>query len=169
VNRVPTLRSIKPGDEPFLREVYAASRQEELALTGWAETQKEAFLRMQFDAQHHHYQTHYPGADFSIVLEGDQPIGRLYVDRGTKEFRIIDIALLPAWRGQGLGTRLIEDILGEAGKAGKPVRIYVERFNRARSLYQRLGFQAVEEGPVYSFMERLPGSLPYPTAKSLPE
>jgi GNAT superfamily N-acetyltransferase len=149
-----TFRPIRPGDEPFLLEVYASTRAEELAQVDWTPAQKEDFLRMQFDAQHRHYQAHYPGAMFAIVLQGESPIGRLYLYRGLREFRVIDIALLPAHRGAGVGTRILTEILHEAAQAGKPVSIHVERFNRARALYQRLGFETIEEGPVYLLMRK---------------
>ncbi|MBL8252187.1 MAG: GNAT family N-acetyltransferase, partial [Candidatus Competibacter sp.] len=50
-----SLRPIAFEDCDFLFRVYASTRAEELALTGWDETQKQAFLAQQFEAQHHHY------------------------------------------------------------------------------------------------------------------
>ncbi len=151
-------RAILPADEPFLREVYASTRAEEMAMVDWPAAQKEAFLRMQFDAQHRHYQAHFPAASFMIILRDGQAAGRLYLDRAENEFRIIDIALLPAHRGVGCGTRVLAAILEEATRARKPVRIHVERFNRALNLYRRLGFGIAEEGPVYLFLENAPAS-----------
>lgn len=149
-----TFRPIQPEDAAFLREVYASTRAEELALVNWSDAEKQAFLQMQFDAQHRHYQQHFPAADFRIILRESRPIGRLYLARLTDEFRIIDLALLPAHRGAGIGTALLQDILREAAAAGKPVRLHVERFNPALRLYQRLGFTMVEEGQIYLLMER---------------
>lgn len=151
-----TLRKINPADEIFLRAVYASTRAEELALVDWADAQKEAFLQMQFNAQRSHYETHYPGADFLVILRDDEAVGRLYLGRLSAEFRIIDIALLPQFRAQGIGSKLLNDIIAEAKAAGKPVTIHVERFNRALRLYQRLGFAVVEEGPIYLLMRKEP-------------
>ena len=78
-----TLRPISPEDEPFLSQVYASTRQEELALVEWDEAQKTAFLRMQFAAQHRYYQEHYPHTAFQVILRDGQPIGPLYVPRGA--------------------------------------------------------------------------------------
>lgn len=149
-----TTRPIQPDDLPLLREVYASTRAEELALTNWSDTEKQAFLQMQFDAQHRHYQQHYPDADFRIILRATRPIGRLYLARLPDEFRIIDLALLPMHRSVGIGTALLQEILREAAAAGKPVRLHVERFNPALRLYQRLGFTTVEAGQIYLLMER---------------
>jgi GNAT superfamily N-acetyltransferase len=153
-----TLRRICPEDGPFLYQVYANTREEELAPLGWDEAQKAAFLRMQFTAQHRYYQDQFPDADFQIILAGDRPIGRLYVDRGKEEINIVDIALLPEHRRAGIGTALLLAILAEADQAGKPVRIHVERFNPALNLYERLGFVTVADTGVYFLMKRAPGT-----------
>ncbi len=149
-------RPVEPGDEAFLYRVYASTRQEELAQMGWDETQKEAFLRMQFDAQSRYYEEHYRGAEFSMILSGGRPVGRLYVARWQEEIRIVDIALLPGHRGMGIGTRLLNDLISESEASGKPLSIHVERFNPALRLYERLGFRAVEDRGVYLLMERPP-------------
>ena len=146
-----------PQDESFLRLVYAGTRREELALVNWDENQKEAFITMQFNAQHTYYQSVYPDADYLIIIEDDVPVGRLYIHRQDNEIRIIDIAILPEYRGKGMGTALLSEILAEGGRKGKAVSIHVERFNRALRLYLRLGFIAVEDQGVYLLMKWLPG------------
>ena len=148
-----TFRPIRSGDEPFLSQVYASTRLDELAVTDWNGEQKAAFLQMQFAAQHTFYQENYTSTDFLIVLQDDIPVGRLYVARWKDEIRIVDIALLPAYRGTGIGTAMLRDLLAEANAAGKPVRIHVERDNPALRLYQRLGFEMIEDKGVYLFME----------------
>jgi GNAT superfamily N-acetyltransferase len=147
-------RPIAPSDEPFLCQVYASTRLDELAVTDWTDEQKAAFLHMQFVAQHTFYQENYTDTDFLVVLQDDTPIGRLYVARWKDEIRIVDIALLPAYRGTGIGTTILRDLLAEADAAGKPVRIHVERENPALRLYQRLGFVMIEDKGVYLFMEK---------------
>ena len=151
-----TVRPIGPGDEAFLYQVYADTRTEELAPLGWDEAQQAAFLRMQFDAQHTYYQASFPDAEYLVILRGGQPVGRLYVDRRADEIRIIDIALLPEHRRAGIGGTLLLQLLEEADRVGKPVRIHVERFNPALGLYERLGFTRVGDTGVYFLMERLP-------------
>lgn len=151
-----TLRHMRAGDAPFLYDVYAGTRREELAPLGWSAEQQAAFLTQQFDAQHHFYQANYAGADFQVILLDGRPIGRLYVARWDDEIRLIDIALLPEYRNAGIGSRLLGDLLDEAAQAGKPVRIHVEKFNPALRLYGRLGFAIVDDRGVYWFMERVP-------------
>jgi ribosomal protein S18 acetylase RimI-like enzyme len=147
------LRPIRPDDQPFLLGLYATTREQELAALPWDDAQKAAFVRMQFDAQHAYYQEHYADSAFDVVLVGDEPAGRLYVARWPKEIRIIDIAFAPAWRGRGLGTRLLTDLQREARGRRVPLTIHVERFNRALPLYERLGFTMTEDKGVYLFLE----------------
>ncbi len=151
---LPTsLRPIKAEDEALLFEIYASTRTEEMALVNWSDAQKEAFLRMQFAAQHQHYQNAFPDARFDIILSEGRPIGRLYVDRRPDEIRIVDIALLPHGRNQGVGSSLLKELLAEARDAGKPVRIHVEHNNPALRLYERLGFLRIGDTGIYFLME----------------
>ena len=159
-----TLRTIRPEDEPFLRRVYASTREEELALVDWDEGQKAVFLDMQFRAQHSYYTQQFPEAAFDLILRDGQPAGRLYVDRRAGEIHIIDIALLPEHRGAGIGGALLRGLMAEAAGVGKPVRIHVERFNPALTLYGRLGFRRIEERGLHWLMEWSP-----PEAATAPE
>ncbi len=152
------LRPVEPGDEVFLYRVYASTREAELAQTGWDETQKAAFLRMQFDAQSSYYEEHYRGAEFSVILFDGTPVGRLYVARWREEIRIVDIALLPEPRGMGIGTRLLRGLVSESETSGKPLSIYVERFNPALRFYERLGFRVAADKGVYLLMKRSPAA-----------
>lgn len=108
---------------------------------------------MQFDAQHRFYQAQFPTADYQIVEQGGEPIGRVYTHRRDDEIRLIDIALLPAHRGDGLGCAMIEDLQDEASEYGLPLRIHVEKNNPAYGLYQRLGFRTLEDKGVYDLLE----------------
>lgn len=151
-----TLRPITDNDLELLYAIYASTRQEELAQVTWAEGQKEAFLRMQFNAQHRYYQENYPGHQFQVILLDGKPAGRLYLHRRAAEIRIVDIALLPPFRNRGIGSTLLRDILTEGQQKGVPVTIHVESFNPALRLYERLGFRKAEDKGVYWFMEKAP-------------
>ena len=156
MSRTITLRPAHADDEPFLYEVYAGTRADELAQLDWDAGQKGQFLRMQFTAQRDFYRAQFPAAEFMVIMAQDQSVGRLYVDRREDEIRIVDIALLPAHRNAGIGSRLLGDLLTEAAEDGKPVRIHVERFNPALRLYERLGFTQKGDNGVYYLMEWLP-------------
>ena len=151
-----SLRPALPEDEDFLRRVYGSTRVEELAVTGWDDAAKDAFIAHQFDAQQKHYLANYEGASYDVVLVDEQPAGRLYVARWPEEIRVMDIALLPNYRGRGVGSRLLRELLDEADRTGKAVSIHVERNNSALSLYRRLGFEEAGDRGVYLLLRRPP-------------
>lgn len=154
------LRPAGPADAEFLYRVYASTRYEELAPAGWPPEQVEAFLRMQFRAQDAHYRAHFPAAAFDVIFLAGEPAGRLYVDRRPDEIRVVDVSLLPEYRGRGAGSALFGALFAEATAAGVPVRIHVEAFNPARRLYDRLGFVPVDATGMYHLLEWRPPARP---------
>ncbi|MEA2568910.1 MAG: hypothetical protein QOI24_911 [Acidobacteriota bacterium] len=146
-------RPVASGDVPFLRYLYGTTREEELRQLPWSEEQKAEFLDMQFQAQKSHYEDYYPDCAFLVIELQGQAIGRLYIDRQADAIEIIDIALLPQYRGRGIGQALLGEILAEGKASSRKVTIYVEHFNPARHLYDRLGFQHVDTNGVYHLME----------------
>lgn len=151
------LRQSEDDDLDFLYEVYAASRAAEMAmLSDWSEVQKEAFLRSQFQAQHHHYQSQYPNARFDVIVADGEDVGRLYVAPVSGEVRLMDIALLPQHRNRGIGRALVQDVLDEASRQGRRVSLHVEAQNPAKRLYARLGFIEAGEDGIYQRMEWAP-------------
>jgi ribosomal protein S18 acetylase RimI-like enzyme len=126
---------------PFLRRLYRSTREEELALTGWPETMKQLFCDHQFDLQRAHYRRQHPQGEFLVIRAGAETVGRLYLDAGGETVHLIDIALLPAWRGCGIGSSLLQCLQTRAAAAGKAMSLNVLTRNRhAIALYRRLGF-----------------------------
>jgi GNAT superfamily N-acetyltransferase len=146
-------RAANSADLPFLKKLYASTRIDEMSVVDWTETQKTEFLDMQFEAQHRYYHEQFPAAEYLVVEREGEVIGRIYLDRRADEFRLIDIALIPEVRNQGLGKALLKDLLDEAAAARLPVRIHVERFNPAMRLYLRLGFKPLEDRGVHLLLE----------------
>lgn len=154
-----TLRKVRDEDHNFLLELFASTREKELAMVPWSDEQKKIFITQQHNAQHTHYMQSYTNGSFDIIEDDETPVGRLYVDRGAEDIRIIDISLLPSHRNRGIGTHYLSTLLTESEKSGKPVTIHVEKENPARSLYERLGFQIKDDLGVYLFLERPVGVI----------
>lgn len=142
-----------PDDEPFLFDLYSTTRDYEMNLVPWDTAQKHAFLRQQCAAQLQHYRAHYRDATFDVILVNDVRAGRLYVRRTANQICIIDISLLPQFRGSGIGTELTQRLLTEAAANRKKVTLHVEIMNPARRLYERLGFRVAEDKGIYLYME----------------
>lgn len=157
------LREEGDDDLPFLRTLYASTRADELAPVPWPEAQKRAFLDHQFELQRAQYREHYVGAEWLVIEREAVPIGRIYLKRSSAEVRLMDIALMPDVRGQGLGTRLTQALIDWAATQGLPVTLHVEPFNPAYRMYRRFGFEHRRSTGIYHFLERpLPGSAGQP-------
>lgn len=150
------LRPANSDDQAFLFDLYRSTRAEELSAWGWDEAQQQAFLNLQFRGQQAHY-AEYPNTNHQIILDGELPIGcpigRILTSHLMDEIRLVDIALLPEHRGQGIGAALIQSLFEEAASEGKAVRLHVVKEARALRLYQRLGFQIIGDAVSHYLME----------------
>lgn len=141
-----TLRPANADDEAFLFELFASTREEFSFLEA---AQRQAILRMQYDARRFQYDESYPEAEASIILVDDRPAGRMLIDEGGQAITLVDIAMMPEHRGSGIGTQVLQDLLKRAVNARKPVKLQVFKSNPAQRLYERLGFSKVSEQSMY--------------------
>lgn len=88
-----------------------------------------------------------------IVEEGER-IGYLCVVDRPDHLWLDEIVLVAAARGRGIGTALVEQVIGHAEARGVPVRLGVLEHNPARRLYEGLGFRVVHVDPPCIRMER---------------
>ena len=151
-----SLRPVTDADKNFLLELYQSSRGDDLRGLGWDEDRISEFLSMQHEAQQVFYQADYQQASDEVLLIEGEPAGRLIVDRREHEIRCVEIALLPAHRGAGVGTLLIQRLQDEARQADRPLRLQVIRFSRAVNLFERLGFERTSETGTHFQMEWRP-------------
>ncbi len=151
------LRPVDPEtDTELLVAVYTSTRAAEFAPLPWSGERRDEFIRTRYGAEDRYWREQRPMARFDLILIDDEPAGRIYVDRLDGEIRIIDIALLPAFRGRGVGTALVLDLLEEASAEALAVTIHVAQGNGARTLYDRLGFQQAGTAGVYDLLEWRP-------------
>ena len=101
------LRPAAEADLPFLRALYGTTRSSEVAAAGWPPVLAEAFLASQFDLQHRHFVGERLATDFWIIEQAGVDVGRLYLNRSSSTWRVIDLALLPEAQGRGLGGALL--------------------------------------------------------------
>jgi GNAT superfamily N-acetyltransferase len=153
-----SLRPVRDEDNDFLQEVYASTREEELAPLGWTDDQKKNFVKFQFLAQKQEYQIHFSPEGHQIILCDERQAGRIWIDRKEKVILLVDIALLPEFRNLGIGTALIRNLQAEAAAIGVPVDLHVFKEDRALQLYKRLGFEITGATGVNYSMEWKPPS-----------
>jgi len=139
-------REARPADDAFLDALYVETRLDEVLAWGFPPDVARSFLQAQAQIQRRAYALQFPGASTTILLEGERPVGRLIVARDLPGVRVVDISIVAAARGQGLGTWTLRQLFARTGPLGVPVRLRAAANGRARPLYQRLGFR--EAGPV---------------------
>jgi ribosomal protein S18 acetylase RimI-like enzyme len=148
------LRPVADSDEQFLLNLYASTREEELAQAEWQEGQKEMFVLWQFRLQRGEYDARFPDAEYFVILIDQQPAGRIWVGRDDQQIRLLDIALLPEFQNRGAGTALIRRLTGEARRTNKALRHMVFMLNDdAKRFYERLGFVTIDDLGAYQHME----------------
>lgn len=156
------LRLATPGDEAWQLAIYASTRADELALTGWTGQQCRDFIAQQHRAQQQHYRLNFPRSVCQLILVEGAVTGRLWVDARPDRLHVLDIALLPAYRGRGLGTHCLQALAQEADRSGCALGVQVEIHNPAQRLYERLGFLPEGEPQgLYQAMLR-PATVPQP-------
>ncbi len=73
-----------------------------------------------------------------MIIYKKKPAGRFYTWENDNEIRLIDITLLPQFRGKGIGTYLLEELIKKSSKVQKKLSLHVDPHNPALKFYQRL-------------------------------
>jgi ribosomal protein S18 acetylase RimI-like enzyme len=142
------LRPAVPADGPLLLQIFLEDRRAEFAPLGWPPAALDAFLATQFDLRERHYLAAYAEAARSVVTYRGRDVGTLLVARAPGGLHVVNVALLAAERGLGIGTAVLRDLQREASKGGMSLTLTVREGNPARRLYERLGFGYVRtDGP----------------------
>jgi RimJ/RimL family protein N-acetyltransferase len=160
VPRNPLIR-LQPAsapDERFLRYLFNTVRAADFAAVGLPQAMLDVMLDQQFRAQSKGYATQFPSASSLVVMKGSERVGRLLLAEEKRRWHIVDIALLPALRGQGIGSDVITAAARAAEEQGaQELTLSVLASNvAAQRLYLRLGFsEAGRDGVRMSMIKRL--------------
>ena len=80
-----------------------------------------------------------------IFRNDNKDIGMFKVKRNSDKWEIIQIQLLPDYQHLGIGTKLIQSLQAEAVQQGVAIFLSVLKVNPAKRLYERLGFEEIQE------------------------
>ena len=141
-NPATRLRLASAADESFIRHLFKTARAADFAAAALPETTLDTLLEQQYRAQAIGYAAQFPDAMSLLVLQRDQPIGRLMLLARNSCWHIIDIVLRPSGRGQGIGTDVLDAVaLAATADGARELTLAVLFTNvAARRLYARLGF-----------------------------
>jgi GNAT superfamily N-acetyltransferase len=87
------------------------------------------------------------GCEFNLVYAGNEPVGFSSVQETEPGiFKLHKIYILPSQQGKGTGKFLLDHIISNIrDKGAKALQLQVNRFNKAREFYEKLGFSVLYE------------------------
>ncbi len=150
------LKKKNESDDEFLFRLFGEIKIAELNLYAWPEPMKNQLVSMQYNAYKQMIKNEYPNVEDYVISANNEKAGRLQLDVKDSGIRIINISLLPAFHGNGIGTKIIKDILAEADLKNKPVYLEVDRVNPAFNLYCKLGFEIYGQDEIRYSMKYIP-------------
>lgn len=141
-------RAPAAADADFLAQLYAATRAD-LHSASADPAFVKSLIEMQQRLQMAGYRHSFPQAEYLLLEFQGHKLGRIVVDIGPDALRLLDIALCPALRGQGFGTRVLQALQQYAAGHALALTLAVHHGNpNARRLYAALGFQTVSRNEV---------------------
>lgn len=143
------MRPTEAADSMLLFELYAAGRVEMLARSGWATPQQRSFFRRQAQNAEAHFARTHPSAETRTICLDGFSAGRLLVDRSDSGYELLDIAVLPSYRGNGTARRAIQNLVDAAAAQGDKVTVFccAPKTSTKLSLLENIGFrQRIDEG-----------------------
>jgi RimJ/RimL family protein N-acetyltransferase len=143
-----------PEDDAFRFQLFCDSRLPEWYAVALDPAVRAQLMRHQFEGQTATYAARFPKARFDIIEMAGEPVGRIVVNRLGNMVHIVDHAIVPSLRNQGMGTAIMRALMDEAARAAQPVRLKVASSNDpSLRLYLRLGFVPIASIPAYIELE----------------
>ena len=139
------LRPVQSDEENFWREVFYDSVRKHFAALNLPENDLKRLLEMQYQAQKADYEANYPNAENDLILYNGVPVGRVILSTEHNDLHLVDLAVLTKYRNLGIGTAILNWLFAESRRTKLAIRFYVEKNNRAFSLYERLGFKTIAD------------------------
>jgi len=147
-----TMRAAKAKDHLFLDALYRDSRQDllDLPLDAVAIEQMIAMQRMSQTAG---VKQTYPNAQDWLLHWHEEAIGHLWLDIGGNDIRVIDIAVLGAWRKHGFASSILVALQTYASRMNKTISLAVQCNNLvARRVYLKAGFLLLSSDSLFDQM-----------------
>lgn len=124
------IRNFEAGDEEFKRILYATTR-EDLRQLPMSADYVAKLIAMQQQVHEAGQLSTYPHAEHWILEHHAAPIGRLVLDASGKDWRVVDLALVPAAQRQGHGRALLQAVQERAARQQARIGLAVARSNQA--------------------------------------
>ncbi len=139
------LRNAAPEDYDFVRSVHHRTMQ------GYV---KDFFGSWDRDYQNQRFARTYKIEEVWIIVGGGTDVGWLARRESEENLLLTEFYVAAEYQNQGIGTRILRDLISEARKKNKSVSLGVMKNNPVRRLYEREGFKVIGEND-YKFLMKL--------------
>jgi ribosomal protein S18 acetylase RimI-like enzyme len=142
-----TRRQAAPEDTDLARAMHHAAYKDvvEQQFGTFEEVVQDVFFAKSWKPETHEF-----------ILVNGEIVGYCSVEHHSHEIFVHELVLSPEHQGKGIGSNVLKDVLEEATQKELPVRLQVLKANKARELYQKLGFREYEETDTHFKMEYIP-------------
>jgi len=139
-----TRRFAGAGDLDLLFEINRAALKDHVRSNfgSWDDADQQRRFSLSTDPSSH-----------QLFYNGSQPVGFWSTTRDDGTICLERLSLLPAFQNRGLGAALIRELIAEARTFHRTLSLQVFLTNRARRLYERLGFRIVGATDTHYQME----------------
>jgi ribosomal protein S18 acetylase RimI-like enzyme len=112
------------------------------------------FGQWEEDIQSHFFDKSWHNSPYDIIVFQNEPCGFCCIKETEHIVQLMEFAVDSAKQGQGIGSMLLEEFKAMAKRKNKTAQLNVMKTNeRARALYQRLGFSIYGENQ-FQFLMR---------------
>jgi GNAT superfamily N-acetyltransferase len=95
-------------------------------------------------------------AEVRIIAVGNSEVGWLQSSVRDDGLFVAQLFVDDPFQGQGIGTEVMNRLIGEASRLNQAVRLAVVKTNPALRLYERLGFHITHEDDRKFYLKRNP-------------
>ena len=134
------LLRMRPATQNDLAIAYAIT---EDAMRGYVE---ETWGTWDEEEQLQKHRANFTPETYRMILIEDEVAGLVAVEEFPSHVWLVKLYVLAKYRGQGIGSQVLQGVQQNASAHGKPVTLRVLRVNkRAQALYAKHGFKLTEE------------------------
>lgn len=146
--------SIVPANkenQDFLKKIFFESRFDLIAIP---DLELQSFImQQQYQIEESQLSCCFPNFEKNLIKMDEEFVGRIYLNRNTYEYRILELGFLESYRRKGLGKAVLTLVKERALKENKAVTLQVAWFNQgAKCFYEKMGFKTLSTQAVFCEM-----------------
>lgn len=135
-------------DKAYVLTLRKLTMTEHLESSGLFLDDKEHLRRINLNYEHQHL-------IYKPTEKGPILVGATQFANNDDHVKLVQIQVHPDFQNQGIGADVITALKEKAQQSHKPLRLTVLKTNRAKGLYEKLGFQQYGEDDLEYWMEWL--------------